>query len=83
MTSGLLKQGTKYALTAVFLALATAVMVASYVLALREKLSQEWVNLASIYLPMISLATVGYQASRAYTDGKSIDAGAPTGRADP
>lgn len=77
------KNGTKYVLTAVFVAFTGAVMAASFALALKGKLSGDWVTICTICIPSVMAATVGYQVTRAYTDGKSIDAGPSPVRVDP
>jgi hypothetical protein len=70
-------KGSKYVLTAVFLALSSGSVLASFVLALKGKLSGDWVQIVNTFLLAIAAPTVGYQAARAFTDGKAIDKGMP------
>lgn len=61
----LLKHGRKYLLTVVFIGISTAVMIASYVLAFRDKLTGDWVTLCTIFFPALGAATIGFQWSNA------------------
>ena len=76
----LLEQGRKFAMTAICLALTTAVMVASYALALAGKLTGEWVQLSQVYLGIIGAVTGAFAAANAYITAKTV---AATGEAPP
>lgn len=66
---------TKYALTWVFILFAGAVMAASFVLAVKGKLSGDWVTITTVCLPAVMFATLGFQASNAYITGAAAKTG--------
>jgi hypothetical protein len=71
----LLEQGRKFALSAVFIIQGLVLMGLSYILALNEKLTTEWVQLVTIWLPMAAAVTGAFAATNAYVSGKAIAAG--------
>jgi len=70
-----MEQGRKFALTAVFMAQGLALMGLSYVLALNGKLTSDWVQLVTIWLPMAAAVTGAFAVTNAYVSGKAIAAG--------
>jgi hypothetical protein len=71
----LMRHGTKYASQTVFVLVSGAVVLASYILALRNLLTAEWVQVVTIFVPALAAATISYHATRAFTDGKAIESG--------
>jgi uncharacterized membrane protein YebE (DUF533 family) len=71
----LFEQGRKFALSAVFMVQGLAIVAFSGVLALKGKLTAEWVSLITIWLPMAAAGTIAFSASNAYVSGKAIEAG--------
>jgi len=69
------ENGRKFYLTTVFLVQGLAVLGASYILALNGKLTGDWVQLVTIWLPMSGVVIGGFQATNAYVSGKAIQAG--------
>jgi hypothetical protein len=69
------KHGLKFFLSAVFMVQGLAIVALSYVLALAGKLTPEWVQIASIWLPMAGGVIGVFSASNAYVSGKALDAG--------
>lgn len=71
----LMAHGRKFFLTVAFLLMGNAILVASYFLALKGKLTSEWVQLVTIWLPMAGGVTGVFAATNAYVSGKAIKAG--------
>lgn len=71
------EQGRKFILTAVFMIQGLSLLGLSYILALAGKLTPEWVQLVTIWLPMAAAVTGAFQATNAYVSGKAIEKGVP------
>lgn len=71
------EQGRKFILTTVFTIQGLSILGLSYILALAGKLTPEWVQLVTIWLPMSAAVTGAFQATNAYVSGKAIAAGIP------
>lgn len=67
----LMKHGRKYALTAIFLLIACALMGLSFLLARGGQLTGEWVTLATTFLTMTGACTIGFQGANALITSKT------------
>jgi hypothetical protein len=71
-------KGRKFFLSGFFMLQGLVLLGLSYLLALQEKLTGEWVQLLTIWLPMSAAVTGAFQATNAYVSGKAIEAGKET-----
>jgi len=75
-----MKHGLKFFVSVFFMAQGLALMAMSYLLAFAGKLTAEWVQILTIWLPMAAAVTGAFQAANSYVSGKALDAGQETVR---
>jgi hypothetical protein len=71
----LFEQGRKFVLSFLYLTVVLAVLAASFFLAVKGKLTGDWVQIVTVVLPVLAVVIGGFSASNAYVSGKAIDAG--------
>jgi len=67
-----MKHGRKFVLAVTFLLLSAVLMVASFVLAVKNLLSDKWVSLANVWLMCGSAVLAAFSGANAFVAGRAL-----------